>query len=971
MQTVACSSSFSAQARENGLPSAATFWLIGYVYACLAALVMQKLLLPLVPDLHAGNGLLQNDAVHFHKLAVVAADQIRALGWSEWRLFPGAAGNVGLLSAVYAVFGPDPAWFIPINAAAHVTAALFLYKIGNLLWPGRVGLIGGLFAACLFVLFPSALQWYGQNHKDAFAIAGILVMLHAWLKLHGEATGQTLGAMARQIAQLFLGAVLLAIVRPYFPIVIATGFACALLLLFLHSLLAHRMQRDHRALTASVVGIVMLVMVALLFQHLKASAGLSTPCVFGEGVQCDEMSIPPLDDWEWTPSTLLPERIDSKLAQVSQLRAHFVQFGKSVGAGSSIDGSRTPRNAGEVVAYLPRAMFVGLFAPFPSSWTQKTSLPRIVGAIETSIWYLMAVGWIFLLIQNSSRALIGGLVFALAIITVLSYLHPNVGTLYRQRFGLWTYLMACGAVGWAGLLLPWVKHITSLPEFSPVSISEGDVHLATPSQHRGRDVGSLAGQGSVVLLVTLACYMGLMVRDLLLVKYYGLNLRLDVFFSAVMIAMFFVTAFAMPLADAVTRPFLEAHEKGNREGALAILSGTLRLAMYALGTCSFLVYVFAEPLVSMVLHIDKDSGMGLAVELLRLFSPLVFLSAWTIIGNAALNGLGKSKEAAIAQISVPILAIAAILIAPVDWGLQAVASAMVAGTLINVIVLWWCLRRLDISLAPSHEQPSALYVVMGSYGWLVLAALCTAALTPVNFMFAGTLGEGAVSAWAMANKIATLFNGIATIGVTAVVLPYLAHIVTTHSHGRIKNDVHFILQCGTLLGGVLALIVFEFSPPLVNAILGGGDVSESQLSGLVAVVGICALLLPINIVSAVIIKMTVVTGASAKAVKSTAVSLLINVGLNLVLVPAMGVTGIALSLLLATFFGALYLLYSIRKEAAFSGGEALTIAVIWLAWGAACLALNSGNVGMMTGASSMLALLYIRQWRIWSALENP
>ena len=120
---------------------------MGFIYASLMALLLQKVVLPLLPEMHAGHGLLINDAILFHNIAAEMADRIHTYGWSEWRLFPPrASGNVGLLSAIYALLGKDPAWFIPVNAAAHAAGAVLIYKLGGRLSPGKVGLLGGLMA---------------------------------------------------------------------------------------------------------------------------------------------------------------------------------------------------------------------------------------------------------------------------------------------------------------------------------------------------------------------------------------------------------------------------------------------------------------------------------------------------------------------------------------------------------------------------------------------------------------------------------------------------------------------------------------------------------------------------------------------------------------------------------------------------------------------------------------------------------
>jgi len=167
------------------LPSYRLFWFLGFIYASLMALMFQKVALPLLPGIYAGHGLLIHDPITAHNAAVTYANKIREFGWSQWKLFPtrSEGGNIGILSALYALFGPDPALFIPFNAAAEATCALMIYRLGSVLWPGRIGTTGGLVAAILFLVFPSSLQWYGQNLKDAFVIAGMLMMLYVQLRL--------------------------------------------------------------------------------------------------------------------------------------------------------------------------------------------------------------------------------------------------------------------------------------------------------------------------------------------------------------------------------------------------------------------------------------------------------------------------------------------------------------------------------------------------------------------------------------------------------------------------------------------------------------------------------------------------------------------------------------------------------------------------------------------------------------------
>ena len=54
-------------------------WILYFCFTTISALTFQKLLLPLVPSLHAGHGLLTNDAINFHTLVLDLVEQIHAV----------------------------------------------------------------------------------------------------------------------------------------------------------------------------------------------------------------------------------------------------------------------------------------------------------------------------------------------------------------------------------------------------------------------------------------------------------------------------------------------------------------------------------------------------------------------------------------------------------------------------------------------------------------------------------------------------------------------------------------------------------------------------------------------------------------------------------------------------------------------------------------------------------------------------
>lgn len=66
-----------ASAKWLGCRASFLLWLVFFVYALAVSVVLQKLILPLVPGMHAGYGLMPDDAIYFHGVASGIAENIR------------------------------------------------------------------------------------------------------------------------------------------------------------------------------------------------------------------------------------------------------------------------------------------------------------------------------------------------------------------------------------------------------------------------------------------------------------------------------------------------------------------------------------------------------------------------------------------------------------------------------------------------------------------------------------------------------------------------------------------------------------------------------------------------------------------------------------------------------------------------------------------------------------------------------
>ena len=135
-----------------------------------------------------------------------------------------------------------------------------------------------------------------------------------------------------------------------------------------------------------------------------------------------------------------------------------------------IDVGDQPDSVPSVFAYLPRALQIALFAPFPTTWLDKMSVIRLAGIAETLLWYLIVPGVIFAIRGGRSLKMLLLIIYAALFLTVLGFANPNVGTLFRMRYAYLFLFVLVGTLGWTHW---WLSRRTGrLP--SPEPLLSGD-----------------------------------------------------------------------------------------------------------------------------------------------------------------------------------------------------------------------------------------------------------------------------------------------------------------------------------------------------------------------------------------------------------------------------------------------------------------------------------------------------------------
>jgi putative peptidoglycan lipid II flippase len=317
----------------------------------------------------------------------------------------------------------------PVNLAYYLGILLLIFMIGKLIFDHRTGLM----AAAVVALWPSFLLHTTQLLRDPLLILCILVFVWGVIEsLQRDLTWRrTLWLSVASVIAL----VCVRIVRPpvWYIMLAAVGIAVGLLIsrAFIN-------KRLHKPAAAFALIIVATAAVAPRFQSIFRPQ------------QGSETAIPSKHEKVLQGTTLLE--------QVAVYRESFKFEENSRGEiersdnSSIIDPTVTFHSRSDIVRYVPRAIVIGLFAPFPNLWLQPGHrlgyVGRVVAGLETSLTYMIelfaVIGlWsarrklsVWFIMMLTSLGLIG-----------LGIIVANVGALYRMRYSFWVLIVILGAGG--------------------------------------------------------------------------------------------------------------------------------------------------------------------------------------------------------------------------------------------------------------------------------------------------------------------------------------------------------------------------------------------------------------------------------------------------------------------------------------------------------------------------------------------
>ena len=320
-------------------------------------------------------------------------------------------------------------------------------------------------------------------------------------------------------------------------------------------------------------------------------------------------------------------------------------------------------------------------------------------------------------------------------------------------------------------------------------------------------------------------------------------------------------------------------------------------------------------------YLNDPVRYELAVDMLRLTFPYLFLISMTALAGSILNSYERFAVPAFTPVLLNLSLIgAAIWLQPVfDQPVMALAlGVLIAGTaqLLFQMPFLWRLRLLPTPKADfKHEGVKRIMVLM-------VPALFGVSVSQINLLLdtllASFLQTGSVSWLYYSDRLAELPLGVFGIAIATVILPSLSRKHAEKSTEHFARTLDWAMRMVLLIGVPSAMALLVLAEPLIATLfhygeMAGRDVTMAAMSLRAYACGLLAFMLIKVLAPGYFSRQDTKT-----PVKVGIIAMVVNMVFNLILIWPLAHVGLALATTLSAFLNAGLLLRGLIRDGVFS-----------------------------------------------------
>jgi len=489
-------------------------------------------------------------------------------------------------------------------------------------------------------------------------------------------------------------------------------------------------------------------------------------------------------------------------------------------------------------------------------------------------------------------------------------------------------------------------------------------------------VRSISTVGGFTLLSRIAGF----IRDLLMAKYLGAGMAADAFFIAFKMPNFFRRLFAEGAFSVGFIPLFSRllGKEVTPESKQAALDFAGRVFSWFLPVLIIFLIVMEAAMVPIMLGLtggfEGDTAkFDFVVELGRYTFPYLLLISLVSFYSGMLNALERYSAAAFAPVLLNIIMIMALIgFAETDVaGARALAIAVSLAGVAQLLLLYVSARRAGLKLTlPKPKLSDDVKELLRIIGPAAIGAGIIQINLLVDVLIAARfLPEGSVSWLFYADRLNQLPLGVIGIAVGTVLLPSISRLLAAGDEMGANRQQNRALEFSLFLTLPAAAALAVIAGPIIATLFERDAFTASDTLATAAALAVYAAGLPAYVIAKALTPGYFARKDTKTPVKIAAVSLVVNTGLNILLIQYMGHVGLAAATAIAAWLN-VGLLYGGLKGAGhfslsaetrarllkFTGAAAVMALALWFALPFAADGLAGGEASRITALTGLVAL---------------
>jgi putative peptidoglycan lipid II flippase len=309
--------------------------------------------------------------------------------------------------------------------------------------------------------------------------------------------------------------------------------------------------------------------------------------------------------------------------------------------------------------------------------------------------------------------------------------------------------------------------------------------------------------------------------------WFGAGTRIDAFFLAYSIIIFFASIFGSTVSIVIVPYIVELHKLkkdiGQFTSSLLIISSIFYA--FFLFTGSFVIQI----LLGIVTDLGPAAVDRVTLIILEMI-PFVILLVWTNTLDGVFNAFKKFKIPAISPFLRAVIIICCIFLLKGVAGIHSIIAGYIAGEFLRLLFLVYVIKRKNIfhfSITISMSKNFIDFIKKGLYQTI---AMVLVGINPlIDKIMASSQGEGSISILYYANRLYTIPVAFLVSGFLVTLLSYMSNHLYMENKTRFKNLVHKAGKTAGIFSFIIMVLGIFLYKPVIEFIFSFSSLKTTEI----------------------------------------------------------------------------------------------------------------------------------------------